>query len=127
MGADDVQEPACDVLGDDHCRVVVLGISLSLDVPILDGSDDVRFVGFAQLNLDLVPPVRLRILQKQVETPSPGLGPLTILQDEVPETKNRRILTNPVLKPPLVQFGMVLQPDALRLRVLECGHSDLLC
>ena len=38
--------------------MVVLGIPLSLDVPILDGPNDVGLVAFAKLDFNLIPLVR---------------------------------------------------------------------
>jgi hypothetical protein len=58
-------------------------------------------------------------LEEKVEAPGPGLRPLSVFQDEVAQTKQSWVLADPVLEPTLVQFGMVLQPDAFWLRVLE--------
>jgi hypothetical protein len=100
--ADHVEEPAGDVLRDDYGDVVDLGIPLPLDVPVLDGADDVRLVRLAELDLNLAPPVPVGILEQEVEPSGAGLGSLTIPEDEVPETQQRRILADAVLEPLLV-------------------------
>ena len=120
--ADHVEEPAGDVLGDEDRDVVVLGIALPLDVPVLDGADDVRLVGLAELDLDFVPPVGLGVLKQQVKASSTGLWPLAIPQHEVPKPQQGRVLADAVLEPLLVQVGVGLEPDPLGLGVLGCWH-----
>jgi hypothetical protein len=77
--ADDVEEPGGDVLGDDDRDVLVLGVAAPFVVPVLDGADDVRLVGRAELELDLVAGVGLGVVQQQVETPGGWLPPLESL------------------------------------------------
>ena len=76
--ADHVEEAARHVLRDEHSHVLVLRIATLLDVPVLDGTDDVRLVGRAELELDLIAGVRLRVQQQQIETSGPRLPALAI-------------------------------------------------
>ena len=64
--ADDIQKPARDVFGHNHGCVLILRESPSFDVPVLDCSDDVALVCRAELDLNLVSPVRLNLLKEQV-------------------------------------------------------------
>jgi hypothetical protein len=54
--------------------VVVLGIAFTLDVPVLDGANDVALIRAAQLNLDLVASAGVGVLQKQIESPRTRLN-----------------------------------------------------
>ena len=64
-----VQEATRDVLSYDDSRVVILRIALTLDVPVLNGADDVRLVGPTELNLNLIALTRGWISKQQIETP----------------------------------------------------------
>ena len=59
---DDVQKAARDVLRDQDCAMVILRIALPLDVPILDGSNDMGLVCRAELKLNLIATFGVRIL-----------------------------------------------------------------
>lgn len=51
---DSVQEAACDVLGNEYSRVIVLRISLALYIPVFDRSNDMGLIGCPQLKFSLV-------------------------------------------------------------------------
>jgi hypothetical protein len=53
---DYVEEAACDVLRDDDGSVLVLWIPFALNVPVLDCTDNMAFIGCAELNLNFIPP-----------------------------------------------------------------------
>jgi hypothetical protein len=78
--------------------VIVLWVTLSLDVPVFDGANDVRLVRLAELDLDLVPLVRFGVLEKQVETPCPRLRSFPVLQNQIPKPEERGIFADAVLK-----------------------------
>src|SRR5207249_2915335 len=78
-----IQKPASYVLGDDHRIVVVLRVALPLYIPILNGANNVTFVGRPQLNLDLVSSGQVGMLQKEVKTTRPGLDSFLVLQNEL--------------------------------------------
>ena len=63
--------------------MVILGVSLSLDVPVLDAADDVAFVGGAKHELDLVTAVAVGALKEEVEPAGSLLTPLTLDEDEL--------------------------------------------
>ena len=48
--------------------MLILRVALPLDVPIFDCADDVGFVRRAELDFDLVAPLRLGVLQQEVKT-----------------------------------------------------------
>jgi hypothetical protein len=60
--ADDVEEPGRYLLGDYHRHMVVLRPAAAFCIPVLDRADDVRLVGRAELQLDLVTGVRQRVV-----------------------------------------------------------------
>src|SRR5438105_7618331 len=103
--------------------MVVLRIPPSLNVPILDGPNDVGLVTFAELDFNLIPLARIWVLQKQVESTCPRLDALLVLEHKVAEAQQRWVLGNAVLHPSLIEFGMILKPDFLRLDIGE-GHRS---
>jgi hypothetical protein len=123
--ADHVQEPARDGLGDNDGGVIVLGVALPLDIPVLDGPDEVGLVGPAELDLDLVAAVRFGILAKQVQPAGVGLHALLILEDDVAQTEQGGIFRDTLLNPPLVKLGVVSESNQLRLDVLQACHRHL--
>jgi hypothetical protein len=60
--------------------MLVLRVSLPLDIPIFDGSDDVRFVGGPELNLNLVA-AGLKVLEQQIESARARLDAFLIFQN----------------------------------------------
>ena len=47
--ADDIQEPTGDVFSDDNRSGLVVGLALSLNVPVLQHSNDVALISLAKL------------------------------------------------------------------------------
>ena len=43
--------------------MLILRVTLPLNVPVFDGANDVRFIGRAELDLNLIAPLGLRLLQ----------------------------------------------------------------
>ncbi len=111
------------ILRNDHAAMIVLRVPLSLDVPVLDGADDVAFVGSAQLNFHLIPAVGIDVLKKEIEPTSPRLSPLLVLQNEIAQAQDRSVFGDSLLNPFFVQLGMILQPDALVFHELHGSGS----
>src|SRR5262249_44998910 len=109
--ADDIQESAGNIFCNKDGGVLVLRISLSFQVPVLDGSNDMAFISAAQLHLDLVALNSIRILKKQVKPTSPCLSSLLVLEDEFSESQQRWIFRKSILDPTLIQFWVTLQGD----------------
>jgi hypothetical protein len=53
--------------------MVVLGVSAALDVPVLDGPDDVGLVRRPELDLNLVASVALSVIEQEIKASSMGL------------------------------------------------------
>lgn len=117
--ADHVEESAGDVLSDNHRDMLVLRVSAALQVPVLDGSDDMSLVGRTQLNLDLIPGRRLRLGQEQVQPTCPGLPPLHISYGEVAKAEQARVRDDPLLRPLLAEGGVPLEAHGLRALVVD--------
>jgi hypothetical protein len=115
---------AGDVLGDDHCDVLVLGVAGLLDVPVLDGADDVRLVGGPELDLDLVPRGRLGVLEEQVQATGPWLSSLLVFEDQVPEAEEGGVLRDALLQPLLGVLTVAFEADHLRLHVLHEAEAS---
>jgi hypothetical protein len=77
---DDVEEATSYILGNEDSAVLILGVALPLDVPVLDCSYNVGFVGRSQLNFDFVTPF-LGVLEQQIEPSGPWLNPLFVPQN----------------------------------------------
>src|SRR5260370_37567717 len=60
--------------------MLVLRVTFSLNIPILNGPDDVRLVGRAKLDLDFVTAIGFGLLQEQIEPADAPLEPFLILQ-----------------------------------------------
>jgi hypothetical protein len=75
----------------------------------------VALVRLAELDFHLVPTVRLRILQQQVQATDAGLDALSILQVKVAESQDRRVRGDLILKPLLVKLGRCLEKEYFRL------------
>jgi len=86
--------------------VVVLGIALTFDVPVFNCSNDVRFVRRAELKLNFMAPLCVRVLQEKIQPPGTWMNPSRSLKTEISKAKNRRIVGNEVLNPPLVVLRM---------------------
>jgi len=71
-----VKEPARDAFSNEHGKMLALRPSSFLSAPVLDGSNDVSFVGLAEHDLNFVHRVVFRILQQNVETSAVRLTPL---------------------------------------------------
>jgi hypothetical protein len=95
--------------------MLILRVALALDVPVLDCANDVCFVRFAELDLEFVAPIRLRVLEQKIEATSMGLTSLLVLQDQFTKTEKGRILSDPVLDPLLVELGVIPKGDPRRL------------
>lgn len=106
---DDVKKTRCYVFCDQYTDVLVLGVATTLNVPILDGSDDVRFVGCAELQFRLVADEAINFFEEQVETTARRLSSLFVDERQIAKTKNRRIGCNNLLNPLLVEFRVVLE------------------
>jgi hypothetical protein len=65
--------------------MVVLWIPLSLDIPIFDSPNDMGLVSSPELYFYFVPTL-LRVLEEEVETPSVGLRPFLVAQNQIAQT-----------------------------------------
>lgn len=78
-----VEEADRNIFGHDHCDVLILWIAFFLDIPVLNGPDDVGLVCCPKLNFHLVPPIGLGILEEQIEPPGTRLSPFPIPQLQI--------------------------------------------
>ncbi len=53
--------------------MVILRITLLLDIPVLDGADNMSFIGRPELNFHLIPSLCVEVLKKKIETSCTGL------------------------------------------------------
>ena len=79
--------------------MVVLGVAPALGIPILDRANDVRFVRRAELQFHLVASARFCIAQEEVEATRVGLTTLDLLDIEIPEAKQGRVVHQERLDP----------------------------
>jgi hypothetical protein len=107
--------------------VVVLGIAFALDVPVLDGANDVALVRAAQLNLDLIASAGVGVLQKQIEPPRARLNSFFLLENEVAQPEDRRVFRNSILHPLLRIVRVVCEQDSLRLDEFQSHRENPLC
>jgi hypothetical protein len=86
----DVQEPAGDILGNQNRRMLVLRVPFSLNIPVLNGPYDVRFVRRAELHFDFISVAGLwiLILQQQIEAAGARLNSLFVLQHEIAQAEH---------------------------------------
>jgi hypothetical protein len=75
---------------------------------------------------DLVPAVRLYVLEEQVEPPRLGVDAFLVLEDQIAEPEDGRIFGDPVLHPLLVEERVLLEPNLLRLHIVEVFHPRAL-
>ena len=94
---------------------------MNVHVPVLDGSDDVGLVGFAQLDLDFVPSVAICLLQQEIQPTSSRLDPFLVLQDDIAKANDGRIFGDSLLNPTLAQFRMASYRQLSQLLVLHLG------
>jgi hypothetical protein len=106
---DDVEEAACDLLGDDDGDVLALRKPPPLVVPVLQRADDVALVCDTQLDLHLVTGVALWVLQEHVEATKPRLATLNVLHVQVAEAKQWEFTDDRFLRPLLVELRVSLQ------------------
>jgi hypothetical protein len=86
-----------------------LRITLALDIPIFNSSDDVSLVSVTKLEFDFVTTFCLRILQQEVEASRSRLNALEISHNQIAETQYRGIVSYEALYPFLCEFRVVLQ------------------
>jgi hypothetical protein len=55
---------ADDIVGNQHCTVIILRIAFSFDVPIFNGTNYVALVTRTKLDLDFITTLFLRVLQE---------------------------------------------------------------
>ena len=96
-----VEEPTRDVLGHNDGAMLVARVAPSLDVPVLDTADDVRFVRWTKHELDFVTRRVVGVSQQEIETPRPLLLPLSRDQFDFAEAEDARVLRDAILHPPL--------------------------
>jgi hypothetical protein len=92
-----------DFLGDDNRAVLEGRIALPLDIPILDGADDMTFINHAKHDLDLVTDVAFEVGHQEVDAASRRLYPFTLDNLQVPKPQKRRIVRYLFLQPSLVK------------------------
>ncbi len=105
--------------------VVEVRVALLLDIPVLDGPNNVALVSLTELDLHLVPSIRFGVLKQQVEPAGPWLAALPILKIQVAQSQNRRVRGNLVLKPFLIQTGSIPQWHDFRLERFHRWHPFL--
>ncbi len=93
--------------------MIVLRIAFPLDVPVLEGPNDVRFIERSELDLNLLSTFRIGILKEQVKAATAGLDPLLLKKDQVAEPEDFWIFRNSKLHPLLIVLGMILKEDTL--------------
>jgi hypothetical protein len=99
--------------------MLILWIPFAFDVPILDGTYNMRLVCLAELDLDLIPMIRIGILKQEVQSTSLRMNSLFVLEYKLTQTEERRILCETVLYPSLFQLSMVAKEYPFRLDVLH--------
>ena len=111
----DVEEPTRNVLSDDDGDVFVLRVALSLDIPILNGPDNVRLVEASKLQFNGIAPIAIRIGKQQIEPPARRLRSFAANHVGVPQPKPRRVVYQEIMQPALVVLGMAFEADVPRL------------
>jgi hypothetical protein len=99
--------------------VLVLRIPAALDVPVLDGPDDVGLVSRAELELHLIARGRVRVGQEQVKATRAGLPALDVLHHQLAQAEQAGVRDDPLLEPLLAEDGMALKADGLRALVVD--------
>ena len=69
---DNVQKTTGYVFSNNHGGVFILRITFPFNIPIFYGANNMAFVGGAELDLNLVSPSRLSILEQEVRRPALG-------------------------------------------------------
>ncbi len=72
-------------------------------------------VGSPQLQFHFISAIAIGVLKQKVEAPCVGLPPLFVLENQVTEPKDPRVVRYPVLHPSLVELSVILQPNAIVL------------
>src|ERR1039458_10089587 len=106
-----IQKSGSYFFGNDDSGMLVLGIALSFNVPILDCADDVAFVGGAQLNFNLVSFERFLVIKKKVEASRVWLHPLLVFECKVTQAEDRGIICDLILSPFFIQTIRTLKAD----------------
>lgn len=75
--------------------------------------DDVALVGWRELDLNSLPLYGLGVVQQKVQSPSLGLYTPTLLEDLISKSRDRRILSNPILYPPPVWHRVIADRQRL--------------
>ena len=91
-------------------------LSLSLNVPILDGADDVAFIHRSQHDFDFVTSVALEVRHQKVDASARRLNALALNDLQIAETEKRRVVQDLLLQPCFIETQ---RPEALRANFLE--------
>ena len=95
----------------------MLWVTLPLDVPILQGANDVRFVGRAELHFDLVTAVTVGLLEEEVMAACLRLNAFFVFQDDSSEPKNLGFFRDSLLDPLFGKIGVVFDVEFFEFRV----------
>src|SRR6478672_2114353 len=99
--------------------MVISRIPSSFDVPIFDGSNDVAWIGGSKHDLNFVPYLVFDVGKQHIEPAACKLNSLAIDNCQLAQTKDRRVVTNPVMKPYLAELGVTSQRNRFMLDVLK--------
>src|SRR5262249_2706326 len=116
---DNIEKAGCDLLSNDHRRVVIFRISVSLQVPVFDSSKDMALIGRTELKLDLVSAIGFGVLEQKVRTPGRPLTTLPVANIQFTEAKDGWIVSNAFLHPLLIQLWMIIEPKPFGLDELH--------
>src|SRR5262245_37100698 len=99
--------------------MLILGVPLPFDVPVLDRSYYVRLVRGAELDFNFVTAL-VFVLKQQIQSAGSWLDSLSVAQNEVAEPQNARISRDQPLNPLLIESRM--KPERNTLRACEITH-----
>tara|TARA_R100001129_G_scaffold165189_1_gene131776 strand:- start:2132 stop:2332 length:201 start_codon:yes stop_codon:yes gene_type:complete len=63
--------------------MIILGVSFSLHVPILNSPNNMPLIARSKLKLDLIPTFSIRILKQKIETSSARMNALLITEHQI--------------------------------------------
>ena len=84
--------------------MLVLRIAAPLEIPVLDGADDMAFVRRAKLDLDFIARCALRIGEQQVEPTGSWLTALNVPDRQIAEAQEGRVSLKNPLEPTFAEF-----------------------
>jgi hypothetical protein len=100
--------------------VFVLRIPFSLDVPVLEYSNDVTWIGLAELKFHFVSVIALGIfvLKEKIQSSGPWMHAFAISNNNIAQSEDSRIFLDSVLDPSFVVVRVIgeVQPFNFHVR-----------